>query len=173
MTQAEEAEAPAAVLPPVPSGTTAKPRSGTTAAATATSTAQPGMLSGSNGICPVSATYYRWRSAIIFEREPPVLPPDAAVLPPPYQVRYYRQHPAVLPLPACSERAEALVSLSHLPLWVKPIYRHLPPPDLDRLCFEIRVEVGSPPQDGLLPPLAGMVPPLVEKIPSWIQDLYL
>ena len=35
----------------------------------------------------------------------------------------------------------------------------------DRLCFEIRVELGSPPQDGLLPPLAGMVPPLVEKIP--------
>jgi len=59
------------------------------------------------------------------------------------------------------------------PRWVNTINRTPLAQIWDRLCFEIRVELGSPPQDGLLPPLVGMVPPLVEKIPSWIQDLYL
>ena len=93
--------------------------------------------------------------------------------------RYYRTPGTaalgpVLPLRASLRAEKALVpcNLIHPPTPLVNTINRTPFAQIwDRLCFEIRVELGSPPQDGLLPPLAGMVPPLVEKIPSWIQEI--
>ena len=114
--EGRRATASAAVLPPLASGTTAEYQERyyrykyrhyyrTT----------PNAYCIVNGTWPVPATYYRWRRASFIRARPPVLPPVAAVLPLPYQERYYRQHPAVLPLPACSHGAEDPCNLPHLP----------------------------------------------------------
>ena len=131
------------------SGTTARravlplsPRSGTTASTTATTTVPRKMLSGSPAVPAGTCLVLPLENINLIRESPPVLP---------LEQRYYRYltwngttaAPTVLPLPACRSREYSLVSLSHLPLWVKPIYRHLPPPDLERLCFEIRVELDS------------------------------
>ena len=91
----------------------------------------------------------------------------------PVLARYYRTAGTtglqpVLPLRVSlrAEKAHVPCNLIHPPTPLVNTINRTPFAQIwERLCFDIRVELGSPPQDGLLPPLVGMVPPLVEKIP--------
>ena len=98
----------------MPSGTTAKPRSGTTASATTTTTVPGQMLSGSPAVPAGTCLVLPLENINLIRESPPVLP---------LEQRYYRYltwngttaAPTVLPLPACRNREYSLVSLSHLP----------------------------------------------------------
>ena len=99
----------------------------------------------------------------------------------PLAQRYYRHltrngttaAPTVLPLPACRIRVvDPCIPFPPTPLGLDYKYP-LGCLGLDRLGFEIRVELDSFFSKVSFLPLVGMVPPLVEKIPVWIQDLYL